>query len=138
MSALLLDTTSADAPVPTITISLESSDRSVLHTRIGQRFDQMLKQGLIEEVRTLHIRKDLHVGLPAVRCVGYRQIWSMLDGEITLEQAREQSITATRQLAKRQITWLRSQPSRHVVDALSSTAGAQVLDLVAQHHPTKP
>jgi tRNA dimethylallyltransferase len=135
MSELLGHAQQTDAPVPTVTISLEPSDRSVLHTRIEQRFDLMLKTGFIEEVRALHQRKDLHTGLPSVRCVGYRQIWSMLEGEISLEQAREQAIAATRQLAKRQLTWLRSLPGRLVVDSLSQHAVQEVIDLVAQQQP---
>jgi len=131
MSELLGEDQQTDAPVPTITISLEPSDRSVLHTRIAERFDLMLKAGFIEEVRALHQREDLHVGLPSVRCVGYRQVWSMLDGEITQEQAREQSIAATRQLAKRQLTWLRSLAGRHTIDSLSPHAMQSVIDLVA-------
>jgi tRNA dimethylallyltransferase len=95
----------------------------------------MLETGFIEEVRALHQRKDLHTGLPSVRCVGYRQIWSMLEGEISLEQAREQAIAATRQLAKRQLTWLRSLPGRLVVDSLSQHAVQEVIDLVAQQQP---
>ncbi len=138
MSELLGDAQQTDAPVPTVTISLEPSDRSVLHARIAQRFDQMLQAGLIDEVRALHQRKDLHVGLPSVRCVGYRQYWSMLDGEITPAQAREQAIAATRQLAKRQITWLRSLPGRQVVDSLSPNAVEQVLALVEQLHRAPP
>lgn len=134
MSELLGEAQQTDAPVPTITISLEPSDRSVLHARIEQRFDQMLHQGLLEEVRKLHQRKDLHTGLPAVRCVGYRQYWSMLDGEITTAQAREQAIAATRQLAKRQITWLRSLPGRLVVDSLSPNAAEQVIALIERIH----
>lgn len=133
MSELLGQAQQTDAPVPTLTISLEPSDRSVLHERIGQRFDQMLKAGLVEEVRSLHQRKDLHTGLPSVRCVGYRQVWSMLEGEISQDQAREQAIAATRQLAKRQLTWLRSLPGRLVVDSLSPHAMQEVIDLVAQH-----
>lgn len=133
MSALLGDAQQTDAPVPTVTISLEPSDRSVLHQLIEKRFDQMLEAGLIEEVRAMHQRGDLHTGLPSVRCVGYRQIWSMLEGEISLDQAREQSIAATRQLAKRQLTWLRSLPGRLVVDSLSPHAVQEVIDLVAQH-----
>jgi len=134
MSALLGDGQQTDAPVPTVTISLEPSDRSLLHARIEQRFDQMLQAGFVEEVRALHQRKDLHTGLPSVRCVGYRQYWSMLDGEITPSQAREQSIAATRQLAKRQITWLRSLPGRQVIDSLSSNTSEQVIALVEKLH----
>jgi len=114
-----------------LTISLEPSDRAALHARIEQRFDAMLAKGLLDEVRTLRARPDLHPGLPSVRCVGYRQMWAHLDGEVDLATAREQGIAATRQLAKRQITWLRAQPDRVIVDCLASDAVAQTIDAVA-------
>ncbi|MCH4575525.1 tRNA (adenosine(37)-N6)-dimethylallyltransferase MiaA [Achromobacter xylosoxidans] len=114
-----------------LTISLEPSERAALHARIEQRFDAMLANGLLEEVRGLHARADLHPGLPSVRCVGYRQMWAHLDGEISLEEAREQGIAATRQLAKRQITWLRAQPERVIVDCLAADAVAHTIDAVA-------
>jgi len=114
-----------------VTISLEPSDRAALHARIEQRFDAMLRQGLLDEVRGLHARADLHPGLPSVRCVGYRQMWAHLDGQIDLDTAREQGIAATRQLAKRQITWLRAQPDRVIVDCLAADAVAQTIDAVA-------
>jgi len=114
-----------------VTISLEPSERAALHARIAQRFDAMLQAGLLEEVRALHARPDLHPGLPSVRCVGYRQMWAHLDGEATLAEAREQAIAATRQLAKRQITWLRAQPSRIVVDCLAPDAVSRAIDAAA-------
>ncbi|WP_459617112.1 tRNA (adenosine(37)-N6)-dimethylallyltransferase MiaA [Bordetella sp. 2513F-2] len=113
------------------TISLEPAARAALHARIAQRFDAMLEQGFLEEVRRLHARPDLHPGLPSVRCVGYRQMWACLDGETSLAQAREQGIAATRQLAKRQLTWLRAQPGRHIVDCLAPDAVARTIDAVA-------
>lgn len=84
------------------------SERKVLHERIALRFDKMLEQGFLNEVRALFARDDLHLNLPAIRSVGYRQAWLYLQGEYTQEQMREKAIVATRQLAKRQITWLRS------------------------------
>jgi tRNA dimethylallyltransferase len=122
----------ARPPVPVLpgwrfaTISLEPSDRSVLHARIAQRYRAMIDAGLLDEVRALHARADLHPGLPSIRCVGYRQLWDHLDGRIALDQAIEQAIAATRQLAKRQITWLRSLPQRTSVDCLSDRAVEQV------------
>jgi len=107
------------------TISLEPSDRSVLHARIAQRYRAMIGAGLLDEVRALHARADLHPGLPSIRCVGYRQLWDHLDGRITLDEAIGQAITATRQLAKRQITWLRSLPQRRSVDCLSDRAAVE-------------
>ena len=114
-----------------LTISLEPSDRAALHARIEQRFDAMLERGLLDEVQTLRARGDLHTGLPSVRCVGYRQMWAYLDGEVDLATAREQGIAATRQLAKRQITWLRAQPERVIVDCLAADAVAQTIDAMA-------
>ena len=122
----------ARPPVPVLpgwrfaTISLEPSDRSVLHARIARRYRAMIDAGLLDEVRALHARADLHPGLPSIRCVGYRQLWDHLDGRIALDQAIEQAIAATRQLAKRQITWLRSLPQRISVDCLSDQAAEQV------------
>lgn len=130
MSELIGKTNPADMPIPTFTISLEPSDRSVLHARIADRFDVMLEQGLVQEVEKLYRRSDLHPGLPSIRCVGYRQIWPMLAGEVGITEAREQSIAATRQLAKRQLTWLRSLPDRFIVDSLSANALQKVLQCV--------
>jgi len=131
MSQLLAAPAAAPSPYRYVTLSLEPADRGGLHARIAQRFDAMLQAGLVDEVRRLHARGDLHPGLPSVRCVGYRQIWSMLDGAIDLTQAREQAVAATRQLAKRQMTWLRAQPERIVVDCLAPVAAAQVVDRYA-------
>jgi tRNA dimethylallyltransferase len=86
------------------------ADRKVLHRRIEQRFHQMMDQGFLEEVKALYQRGDLHPGLPAIRAVGYRQLWQHLAGECNLEEAVEKGIAATRQLAKRQLTWLRKWP----------------------------
>ncbi len=96
-------------------ISLEPSDRTWLHARIAQRFDAMLDGGLIEEVRALRQRGDLNLNLPSMRCVGYRQTWEALDGLWPWGELRDRGIFATRQLAKRQITWLRSMPTRRIV-----------------------
>ena len=85
-------------------------DRAVLHQRIALRFEQMMQQGFLQEVRVLHRRGDLSADLPALRAVGYRQLWDHLEGNCTLEQAVEKGVAATRQLAKRQLTWLRKWP----------------------------
>jgi tRNA dimethylallyltransferase len=114
-----------------VTISLEPADRLALHERIASRFDAMLAQGLVDEVMALRQRGDLHPGLPSIRCVGYRQIWAYLAGEIDLADARASGIAATRQLAKRQLTWLRAQPQRVVVDCLAADAVARVIDACA-------
>lgn len=97
------------AGLPLPLIALEPTSRDWLHRRIAERFDAMLAAGFVDEVRALRARGDLHPGLPSIRCVGYRQAWAALDaGE--LRPLREQGIAATRQLAKRQLTWLRSMP----------------------------
>jgi tRNA dimethylallyltransferase len=92
------------------------TERSILHQRIEQRFDNMLAQGLLEEVKRLYQREDLNESLPAIRSVGYRQVWRHFKGEYTFEEMREKSIAATRQLAKRQLTWLRSWPNLKAFD----------------------
>lgn len=113
--------------IPTVLVSLEPSDRHALHSRIEQRFDQMLEAGFLEEVQKLHARGDLHPGLPAMRCVGYRQLWDHIDGQCSLAQARTRGIAATRQLAKRQLTWLRSMSARHTIDCLSPDVSQKAL-----------
>ena len=96
-------------------ISLETEDRAWLHRRLEQRFAQMLAQGLVDEVRGLRARGDLHLGLPSMRCVGYRQVWEALDAD-RFGDLQARGAAATRQLAKRQITWLRSMPRRHAIN----------------------
>jgi tRNA dimethylallyltransferase len=131
MSVLLNAPAQRDAPVKTLTLSLEPAERSVLHQTIAMRFDQMLEAGLLQEVQTLRARGDLHTNLPSVRCVGYRQLWSLLEGEIDLPTARLQAIAATRQLAKRQLTWLRSLPERKAIQACVPTTVDVVVQEVA-------
>jgi tRNA dimethylallyltransferase len=98
----------------------------------------MIEAGLLDEVRRLHARGDLHPDLPSIRCVGYRQIWDHLDGRASLAQAIEQAIAATRQLAKRQLTWLRSMPERQTVDCLSPCAVADIIDRFARELALDP
>jgi tRNA dimethylallyltransferase len=94
-------------PYRLLELALLPKERSVLHERIEKRFDLMLASGLIDEVRALKARGDLHLELPAIRSVGYRQVWEYLDGLYDAEEMRFRGIVATRQLAKRQHTWLR-------------------------------
>ncbi|HEY8101387.1 MAG TPA: tRNA (adenosine(37)-N6)-dimethylallyltransferase MiaA [Burkholderiaceae bacterium] len=132
MSQLLNKTPKVELPFSVVPIALEPSVRSVLHDRIAARFDAMLNRstdGLIAEVKALRSRGDLHTGLPSIRCVGYRQTWEYLDGAYDLHTLREKGIAATRQLAKRQLTWLRSMPDRLVVDCIDSGA----ISVVRQH-----
>ena len=119
--------------------SLEPTDRAWLHQRIAQRFDAMLEAGFIDEVRALRARGDLHPDLPSMRCVGYRQAWEALDGletdparPLDLAGLRERGIAATRQLAKRQITWLRSMPERNAIACDQPTATQQLVQAVLQ------
>ncbi len=113
-------------------ISLEPLDRAWLHQRIALRFEQMMAAGFMDEVKALRARGDLHPDLPSMRCVGYRQAWEGLDGGWSKADIRERGIYATRQLAKRQITWLRSMPQRLVVEAQAVDAVQQVTRLAVQ------
>lgn len=131
MSALLNAPAQQDTPIKTLTLSLEPTERSVLHQTIAVRFDAMLEAGLLQEVQALHDRGDLHTGLPSIRCVGYRQLWSLLDGEIDYAESRLQAIAATRQLAKRQLTWLRGLPERKTIEACTSATVETVIQHVA-------
>ena len=128
-------------------ISLEPQDRAWLHQRIALRFDQMMAAGLVQEVRKLRARGDLKPDLPSMRCVGYRQAWGLLE---EVEQTgrswttaddlrlRELGVAATRQLAKRQLTWLRSMPERHRVDCDTTDRVSQVLRLAEQAWQNAP
>jgi tRNA dimethylallyltransferase len=120
-------------------ISLEPLDRGWLHQRIALRFDHMLEQGFVAEVEGLRARGDLHADLPSMRCVGYRQVWESLESHAPRGQMhskmRDLGIFATRQLAKRQITWLRSMPHRHAVAADALNALPQVIALAQRLIP---
>ena len=128
----------ADGTRATALISLEPVDRAWLHARIAQRFDAMLDQDFLGEVRSLRARGDLHLDLPSMRCVGYRQAWEALDGTLPMSELRDRGIFATRQLAKRQVTWLRAMPQRRVVACDQGDPLAEVLRItdafIAQHH----
>ena len=131
MSALLAQKEAEPLPFTLLPLALEPSERAVLHERIARRFDLMLENdGLLDEVRRLRARGDLHLGLPAMRCVGYRQAWEYLDGQYDYAEMRERGIIATRQLAKRQITWLRSTPGRVIIDCNAANATQIVMDHV--------
>lgn len=108
--------TSQALPYRIIKIAFFPQDRALLRERIAQRFQLMLKQGFIEEVETLQARGDLSLEMPSMRCVGYRQVWEYLDGIMGYEEMTEKAITATRQLAKRQMTWLRKEQNCNFYD----------------------
>jgi len=136
MSELLAQREKTELPFELLSFALEPSDRAVLHDRIKRRFDIMLQdspQGnLLTEVEALRKRGDLHLGLPSIRCVGYRQAWEYLDGTIDYAAMRETGIIATRQLAKRQLTWLRSMPERVVLDCLGPNPAVAMLAQIAE------
>ncbi|WP_408592171.1 tRNA (adenosine(37)-N6)-dimethylallyltransferase MiaA [Paraburkholderia tropica] len=137
MSALLAAPSSRDdeaARYRFVPVALEPSDRAVLHRRIEQRFDAMLAAGLIDEVKVLRARGDLDANLPSMRCVGYRQAWEYLDGDVDYDTMRDKGVFATRQLCKRQLTWLRAMPERIVVDCCAADATAQAVSAIERIH----
>lgn len=111
-------------------IALWPGDRAVLHARIAHRFDEMLNRGLIDEVETLRRRGDLNQNLPSMRTVGYRQIWSYLTTKVNYNQMVERAVAATRQLAKRQLTWLRRDQDVQRIDCSGELPLTQVTELV--------
>lgn len=114
-------------PYRVLKLGLVPQDREVLHARIRQRFEQMLADGLVEEVRALVSRGDLNAELPAMRAVGYRQVWAFLAGNSGYDEMVEQAIVATRQYAKRQLTWLRSEPALECFPAGAVQTSEQVI-----------
>jgi len=114
-------------PVKVNTIALLPPDRPTLHRRIEQRFDAMLNAGLLDEVRSLHARGDLHAQFPSIRSVGYRQAWAFLESKCTYEEFRASAIAATRQLAKRQMTWLRSMRDARFIEPTAEAALREIL-----------
>jgi len=124
-------------PYVPVKIALIPSDRAELHDRIATRFEAMLELGLIGELRKLRADYGLDATLPSMRCVGYRQAWQYLDGEFGLAKLRELGIAATRQLAKRQLTWLRSMKDVTEFDCLAEDLSDQVLAHLRQRLPEK-
>lgn len=117
-------------------IALLTESRSALRERIAQRLENMMEQGFVEEVKTLMARPGLTAGHPSMRAVGYRQIWACLAGQDSLEDARQKALAATRQLAKRQLTWLRSEREVTIVDPLESGALGTISALVREQRET--
>jgi tRNA dimethylallyltransferase len=118
-----------DALGPVLPIALLPSDRAGLHAAIARRFDAMLAAGLVAELRALRSRYPLAPGLPSMRCVGYRQAWEFIDGDIDAATLRARGIAATRQLARRQLTWLRA-ISAHGFDPAGPGVGNEVVSLL--------
>jgi tRNA dimethylallyltransferase len=124
------ETKNQDWLYPTIKLILAPAQRSILHTNIAKRFNIMLEQGFIEEVEQLFKRTDLDIGLPSMRCVGYRQVWQYLEGKLNYADLSEKAIVATRQLAKRQLTWLRVLSDAIWFDNQISDLNKQVLKVI--------
>ena len=123
-------------PYRTLSLALVPSDRAVLHARIASRFDEMLAtglaMGLVAEVEMLRAKYRLSADLPSMRCVGYRQVWEMLEGTLPAGELRDRGVFATRQFAKRQLTWLRSTPDLETLDALDPAATGRALEQIAR------
>jgi tRNA dimethylallyltransferase len=117
----------AAPPFHFVPVALLPSDRGALHHRIAERFDAMLAGGLVEELEALRGRFALHAGMPSMRCVGYRQSWRYLEGEYSRDELRDRGIFATRQLAKRQLTWLRAWAGLQAFDCLDAQVAPKVL-----------
>lgn len=126
----LSEQTYDDLPFNAIKVAIAPSDRSVLHEKIILRFDQMLAAGFLDEVKKLHQRGDLTADMPAIRAVGYRQAWSLLEGDYNQQTFRDKAIIATRQLAKRQFTWLRRQTDTLSLDSSDTSAKEKILALI--------
>ncbi|MDQ3185748.1 MAG: tRNA (adenosine(37)-N6)-dimethylallyltransferase MiaA [Pseudomonadota bacterium] len=126
MSEILKNPRHSNLPYRVISIALIPRDREVLHQRIAHRFDDMLRLGLIDEVRAIRDKFCLNSESPSMRCVGYRQVWMYLNGEAGLEKMREMALAATRQLAKRQLTWLRPMKEVKEFDCLAENLLGQV------------
>ena len=131
MSVLLKQQMRHELPYRILSIALTPSDRARLHARIAVRFKAMLELGLLDELRALRKKYPLHPDLPAMRCVGYRQGWQYLEGEISEAELFDKGLAATRQLAKRQLTWLRSMPGNIELDCLAPGLEQTVFDALA-------
>ena len=117
-------------PFNILPLALMPKDRALLHQRIEQRFDLMLEQGFEEEVQKLFARGDLNKDMPSIRCVGYRQMWEYLEGEMDYDTMRFKGVVATRQLAKRQLTWLRGWEGLHWLDSIDNNLQRNALNLI--------
>lgn len=121
ISAAQAGDTHAQSDITWINLAIAPTDRAILHDRIAKRFQAMLDQGFVEEVRRLYERGDLTLDMPSIRAVGYRQVWDYLAGQLSYDEMRDKAVSATRQLAKRQLTWLRAWPDLVWYDSESKT-----------------
>ena len=130
LSGLQQQSLKSARPQDYLRLVLAPAEKALLDARLALRFDRMLQEGFLEEVRALHRRGDLTADLPAMRCVGYRQLWSYLEGVGDLASARDLSIIATRQLAKRQYTWLRAEPDAQWVSPQEGGAIDKLCEII--------
>lgn len=137
LSSLQAQQAAVDWPVNLIKVGLIPQDRAQLHQRIEFRLKKMFEEGFVNEVALLYARGDLQADLPSIRCVGYRQVWDYLAGQYDLQTAYEKSLVATRQLAKRQLTWLRKEQGLLEIDSITSTLEQQLNKLQANLQLTK-
>lgn len=128
MTQLWAEQEPVSLPFDMINLAVMPKERSVLHQRIEQRFYEMMDQGFLKEVEGLYQRGDLSIELPSIRCVGYRQLWNYLNGDDLLEDAIFKGVVATRQLAKRQLTWLRGWEDLMIFDSLDKDLVSQTLN----------
>jgi len=137
MTQLWASATLRPFPGPVLKLIIAPANRAVFHQRLAARFDDMLERGLLNEVRALRARRDLSLDLPALRAVGYREVWRYLDDEWDHEQMRERAVIATRQLAKRQMTWLRKESCGSWFDSETAALDEQLLQAAATflRHP---
>jgi tRNA dimethylallyltransferase len=132
MSAQLAEDLRGAACREDLSLVLAPADRAALFERIARRFEVMLAQGLVAEVEKLRKRGDLHAGLPALRLIGYRQLWEHLEGATTLADATQKAIAATRQLARRQLTWLRAEPGAEWFDPFETATPERIIARIAE------
>ena len=128
-----IDQPDSKAPVRFAKVGLVPQQRSILHSRIEKRLATMLDNGFVDEVRRLRERPGLTACSPSMRAVGYRQLWSHLEGDCDLDTAVASALAATRQLAKRQLTWLRSEPELYALDPLEPAAIDTIVSVVERH-----
>ena len=132
LSAQLAEDLRGAANREDLSLVLAPTDRAALFDRLAARYEEMLRRGFVDEVRGLRARGDLHTGLPSVRLIGYRQLWQHLEGALTLAEASEKAVAATRQLARRQLTWLRAEPHAEWFDAGDAQAPERIAARVAE------
>lgn len=138
LSDLIAKARGGSAPLPTLLIALVPSDRAELHRHIAARMDAMLRAGLVEELRSLRARFALLPNMPSMRSVGYRQAWQHLEGELSALELRDRGVYATRQLAKRQLTWIRATPGLSLLDCADTTLVEKAYALISENMVASP